>query len=89
MRAILKHPVEILADAILSALILYPLLGSSLLGAFWYNFFAGTGEYFYHANVRTPPWLRYFIQTGSEQKLLAMLAFRDVYVEDQPVQNAN
>jgi sterol desaturase/sphingolipid hydroxylase (fatty acid hydroxylase superfamily) len=58
-----KHPTEILCDAILSAVILYPLLGCSILGAFWYNFFAGTGEYFYHANVRTPRWLRYVIQT--------------------------
>lgn len=58
-----KHPIEILVDATLSAVILYPLLGCSLLGAFWYNFFAGTGEYFYHANVRTPRWLRFFIQT--------------------------
>jgi sterol desaturase/sphingolipid hydroxylase (fatty acid hydroxylase superfamily) len=121
-----KHPIEILCDAILSALVLYPLLGCSLLGAFWYNFFAGTGEYFYHANVRTPPWLRYLIQTpelhsihhqfnvhrynygdiplwdrlfgtyrdttefaercgfprGAESKLVAMLAFKDVYIED-------
>ena len=127
-----KHPVEIFSDALLSALVLYPLLGCSLLGAFWYNFFAGTGEYFYHANVKTPAWLRYFIQTpelhsvhhqldvhrfnfsdiplwdrlfgtyrdttvfvdrcgfpiGAEQKLLAMLAFKDVYFEDQPVQSA-
>jgi sterol desaturase/sphingolipid hydroxylase (fatty acid hydroxylase superfamily) len=58
-----KHPVEILANAILSAAILYPLLGCSLLGAVWYNFFAATGEYFYHANVKTPAWLRYFVQT--------------------------
>jgi sterol desaturase/sphingolipid hydroxylase (fatty acid hydroxylase superfamily) len=58
-----KHPIEILCDAVLSAIILYPLMGCSLLGAFWYNFFAGTGEYFYHANVKTPSWLRYFIQT--------------------------
>ena len=58
-----KHPVEILCDAVLSAVILYPFLGCSLMGAFWYNFFAGTGEYFYHANLRTPRWLRYFIQT--------------------------
>ena len=55
--------IEILSDAILSALILYPLLGCSLMGAFWFNFFAATGEYFYHANLRTPKWLRYFIQT--------------------------
>lgn len=58
-----KHPVEIFVDAVLSAVVLYPLLGCSLLGAFWYNFFAGTGEYFYHANLRTPRWLRYIIQT--------------------------
>ena len=58
-----KHPVEILSDAILSALVLYPLLGCSMMGAFWYNFFRATGEYFYHANLRTPKWLRFFIQT--------------------------
>jgi sterol desaturase/sphingolipid hydroxylase (fatty acid hydroxylase superfamily) len=58
-----KHPIEIFCDAVLSALVLYPLLGCSMIGAFWYNFFAATGEYFYHANIRTPKWLRYFIQT--------------------------
>jgi sterol desaturase/sphingolipid hydroxylase (fatty acid hydroxylase superfamily) len=58
-----KHPVEIVADSILSALLIYPLLGCSLAGAFWYNFFAATGEYFYHANMKSPSWLRFFIQT--------------------------
>ena len=126
MTSFYKHPIEILCDAILSAVILYPLLGCSLTGLFWYNFFAATGEYFYHANVRTPPWLRYLIQTpelhsvhhqfdvhkynygdiplwdrmfgtfkdttefvdrcgfpkGAEEKLLPMLAFKDVYFED-------
>ena len=58
-----KHPIEILVDAILSALILYPLLGCSLMGMFWYNCFAGIGEYLYHSNIKTPKWFRYFIQT--------------------------
>ena len=58
-----KHPVEIFVDALLAASIMYPLLGCSLLGAFWFNFFAGLGEYFCHANLRAPRWLRYFIQT--------------------------
>lgn len=58
-----KHPLEILADSLLSALILYPLLGCSIAGALWYNCFAATGEYFYHSNLRTPRWLRYLIQT--------------------------
>jgi sterol desaturase/sphingolipid hydroxylase (fatty acid hydroxylase superfamily) len=118
-----KHPIEIFCDAVLSALILYPLLGCSMMGAFWYNFFGATGEYFYHANIKTPRWLRFFIQTpelhsihhqydahkynysdiplwdrifgtykdttqfvercgfpdGAEQKLGAMLRFKDVY----------
>lgn len=118
-----KHPVEIFSDAVLSALVLYPLLGCSMMGAFWYNFFGATGEYFYHANIKTPRWLRYLIQTpelhsihhqydvhkynfadiplwdrlfgtykdttefvercgfpdGAEQKLIAMLRFKDVY----------
>jgi sterol desaturase/sphingolipid hydroxylase (fatty acid hydroxylase superfamily) len=34
-----------------------------MMGAFWYNFFAATGEYFYHANLRTPPWMRFLIET--------------------------
>ncbi|MBN4065713.1 sterol desaturase family protein [Candidatus Amoebophilus asiaticus] len=58
-----KHPIEILSNSILSGLILYGLLGVSIEGAFWYNFFAATGEYFYHANLKSPKWLRYFIQT--------------------------
>ncbi len=58
-----KHPIEILSDSILGALILYPLCGVSLEGAFWNNFFAATGEYFYHANFKSPRWLKYVIQT--------------------------
>lgn len=125
-----KHPVEILTNAFLTALILFPVLGVSLLASFWYNFFAATGEYFYHANVRTPRWLRYLIQTpelhsvhheydvhaynyadlplwdrlfgtykdatgftdrcgfpaGAEQRLGAMLMFKDVY--DRPANDA-
>jgi len=58
-----KHPVEILADSALSAVVLYVLLGASLEGAFWFNFFAATGEYFYHSNLKSPKWLKYIIQT--------------------------
>ncbi len=58
-----KHPIEILVNAILSVIIIYQILGCSLQAVFWYNLFAAAGEYFYHANIRTPGWLRYFIQT--------------------------
>lgn len=101
------------------------------IGAWWHERWRGaslldlaaTGECFYHANMKTPGWLRYFVQTpelhsihhqydfhacnygdlpirdrlfatyrdtvtftprcgfpdGAEQRLGAMLAFRDVY----------
>jgi sterol desaturase/sphingolipid hydroxylase (fatty acid hydroxylase superfamily) len=58
-----KHPIEILADSALSGVIIYVLLGASLEGAFWFNFFAATGEYFYHSNLKSPKWLKYIIQT--------------------------
>jgi sterol desaturase/sphingolipid hydroxylase (fatty acid hydroxylase superfamily) len=58
-----KHPVEILSDSVIAAMVLYPLAGVSLDGAFWNNFFAATAEYFYHANFKSPRWLKYLIQT--------------------------
>lgn len=58
-----KHPLEILADSALAALVLYPLFGCSLERALWFNFFAAIGEFFYHSNFRSPPWVRYFTQT--------------------------
>jgi sterol desaturase/sphingolipid hydroxylase (fatty acid hydroxylase superfamily) len=58
-----KHPLEIAVNSLLSAALLFPLLGCSLLAGVWYNCFAATGEYFYHANLESPRWLRYLIQT--------------------------
>jgi hypothetical protein len=63
LTAFYKHPVEILTDGALAAVVMYPLLGSSLEGALRFNFFAAAGELFYHANIRTPHWVKYFIQT--------------------------
>ena len=54
MTAFYRHPVEILTDSALAAAIMYPVLGSSLEGALWFNFFAAAGELFFHANIRTP-----------------------------------
>jgi sterol desaturase/sphingolipid hydroxylase (fatty acid hydroxylase superfamily) len=80
-----KHPVEILSDAVLSAIVLYPLLGCSLMGAFWYNFFAGTGEYFYHANIRTPHWLRYLIQTPELHSIHHQFDVHKINYSDIPI----
>lgn len=58
-----KHPVEIFADCALAAAVLFPLLGCSMEGAMWSAVFASIGEFFYHSNYKSPPWLKYFIQT--------------------------
>ena len=66
-----KHPLEILCDAILSAIALYPLMGCSLLGAFWYT---------YRDSIAFAQ--RCGFPKGSERRLISMLAFRDVYGEE-------
>ena len=62
LTAFYKHPVEILLNSILSTAIIFPLMGASLGAAPWYSFFAALGEFYYHANIRTPRWTGYFIQ---------------------------
>jgi sterol desaturase/sphingolipid hydroxylase (fatty acid hydroxylase superfamily) len=80
-----KHPVEILINSILSAAIVFPFLGCSLLGTFWYNFFAATGEYFYHANFRSPEWLRYLIQTPELHSIHHQLDVHNYNYSDLPI----
>ncbi|WII71635.1 sterol desaturase family protein [Bdellovibrio sp. 22V] len=57
-----KHPVEIAADSILIGFIIYTVFGGSAEAGAWYALYAATGEYFYHANIKTPRWFGYFIQ---------------------------
>jgi sterol desaturase/sphingolipid hydroxylase (fatty acid hydroxylase superfamily) len=57
-----KHPVEIAADSILIGAIIYSVFGGSAEAGAWYSFYAATGEYFYHSNIKTPSWVGYFIQ---------------------------
>jgi sterol desaturase/sphingolipid hydroxylase (fatty acid hydroxylase superfamily) len=52
-----KHPLEIAADSLLASALIYGLLGGSALAGAWTSFFGAAGEYFYHSNIRTPPWL--------------------------------
>ncbi|MFO0669791.1 MAG: sterol desaturase family protein [Polyangiaceae bacterium] len=80
-----KHPVEILSDSMLGALVLYPLAGVSLEGAFWNNFFAATGEYFYHANFKSPRWLKYFIQTPELHSIHHQLDVHRYNFADLPI----
>ncbi|MEL6181489.1 MAG: sterol desaturase family protein [Myxococcota bacterium] len=60
--AFYKHPMEILANGLLTSLIVYGLLGLSVEAAAWNTLFSAVAEFFYHINVRTPRWVGYIIQ---------------------------
>jgi sterol desaturase/sphingolipid hydroxylase (fatty acid hydroxylase superfamily) len=57
-----KHPVELVANSLLSGLVSYGLLGLTPQGAVWVTFYSALAEYFYHLNVRTPRWVGFFVQ---------------------------
>ena len=57
-----KHPFELVANGILSSVILYLLVGLGPVAASQAVLLSGIAELFYHWNVRTPYWLGFFIQ---------------------------
>jgi sterol desaturase/sphingolipid hydroxylase (fatty acid hydroxylase superfamily) len=57
-----KHPAEVVANALVSALVVYVLLGISPEGAAIVVTVSGLAELFYHWNVRTPYWLGFLVQ---------------------------
>lgn len=57
-----KHPLEIVANSLLSSLILYVLCGLSVESAVIAVLMTGLAELFYHWNVKTPYWLGFFVQ---------------------------
>ncbi len=60
--AFYKHPIEMLVNSILVALINYTLFGLTIDAAAWALLFMACGEFFYHMNLKTPHWLGYIIQ---------------------------
>lgn len=80
-----KHPVEILSDALIIALLMYPVLGATLEGAFWLNFFAATAAFYYHSNIRSPKWVKYFIQTPELHSIHHQLNVHRYNYSDLPI----
>lgn len=80
-----KHPIEIFVNSLLTSVILFPVLGVSVAAAAWYNLFAATGEYFYHANVKTPRWLRYLVQTPELHSIHHQYDFHACNYSDIPI----
>lgn len=64
-----KHPLEILLDSQIMAVMLYSVLGLSSESSIWLSLFSACGEYFYHMNISTPHWLGYFIQRPESHRL--------------------
>ena len=60
--AFYKHPLEFIADSLLTSLISFVLLGISPNAAVGAILLSGLAELIYHWNVRTPRWLGYFFQ---------------------------
>jgi sterol desaturase/sphingolipid hydroxylase (fatty acid hydroxylase superfamily) len=57
-----KHPLELLANSLLSSAILYLLVGVGPQAAAVAVLLTGVAELFYHWNVPTPHWLGYIVQ---------------------------
>ena len=57
-----KHPIELVANGILSSLIVYGLLGLDVKAATLAVTLTGVAELFYHWNVSTPYWVGFLIQ---------------------------
>ena len=57
-----KHPLEMVVNSVIGSLLVYTLLGLSLEAAAVYTLCTALGEFFYHANVRTPHWVGWFFQ---------------------------
>jgi len=57
-----KHPLEILANGVLSSVILYGVVGLGPEAGAYAMLASGVAELFYHWNVATPGWLGYLVQ---------------------------
>ena len=57
-----KHPLEMVINSLISATLVYAVLGLSPAAGACYTLLAALGEFFYHANWRTPRWVGYVFQ---------------------------
>jgi len=85
LTAFYKHPLEIAANSLLIGFIIYSLFGGSALAGAWYAFFAATGEYFYHTNIKTPRWMGYFIQRPEQHSIHHQLDVHHYNFGDVPL----
>lgn len=64
-----KHPVEIFCNSLLSAFLVYLVLGCDFRAGVIYTAFTAIAEYFYHWNIRTPRWVGWLIQRPESHRV--------------------
>lgn len=69
LTAFYKHPAEIAINSLLSAFLVYPVMGCSMRQGALYTVVIGLAEMFYHWNVRTPRWLGHWIQRPESHRI--------------------
>jgi len=80
-----KHPIEIMINSILSALIVYSFFGLSLTGGALYTFMVAVAEYFYHWNIRTPRKLGYIFQRPESHRIHHQYRYHTKNFADLPI----
>jgi sterol desaturase/sphingolipid hydroxylase (fatty acid hydroxylase superfamily) len=60
--AFYKHPLEVFSNSIIMGVLTSPILGLDANTNAWLTIFLAIAEFFYHANIKTPYWLGFFIQ---------------------------
>ncbi len=83
-----KHPVELLFNSLLSAAIVYLLLGGSVRAGAYYTFLTAVAEYFYHWNISTPRWVGYLIQRPESHRIHHQYRHHTNNFADLPVWDA-
>jgi sterol desaturase/sphingolipid hydroxylase (fatty acid hydroxylase superfamily) len=69
LTAFYKHPLEIGLDSVLSALLVYPVMGCSPAQGAIYTILIAVGEMFYHWNIHTPRWLGRLFQRPESHRI--------------------
>jgi sterol desaturase/sphingolipid hydroxylase (fatty acid hydroxylase superfamily) len=83
-----KHPLEILANGVLSSAILYGACGLGTAAAGLAIALTGLAELFYHWNVRTPRWIGFLIQRPESHCIHHELGERGKNYSDLPLWDA-
>jgi sterol desaturase/sphingolipid hydroxylase (fatty acid hydroxylase superfamily) len=80
-----KHPLEIIADSLLTTFICYQILGLSAQATAGATLLCGLAELFYHWNVKTPHWVGYFFQRPESHCLHHALGLHAYNYSDLPL----